>query len=654
MLGVAAAWLVLVRQAHYGPGLTPDSASYLILALRLLVGDTLGELSSGGGFPPLFPAAVALGSFFGDPMRMAAWINAAAFGCLVIVMVVWARQRQVPPWLAAWLGAAVALCAPLTEVAGYLWSEALFLLLATLALAIADRFLVRGGGRLLLLSASCAALCCLTRHLGIAVVMACVSALLLAGEGSMWARSRRALVYSLALVPSVFWLTASWLNTGDPLGKLHAVAGYSTLATADAGVTRLLYAIVGPWCFDDALGEAVAPPTALGVARKAGGLLAIVGVGAVALLCLRRLGVWRALAVPGCFAIGYAFFLWSGLWYRELLPELRFFAPLHVPVLLIAALSLAAFVAPGSNLTKRLGRWRKPVVAGVGVALGLWLVPWAEASRDRVAEWRAAGSEGYGSRRWAYSETLAHIRATIRPGYYMFGNDPFAVCLLVEYRYRGSCHVHFVTGQLKVPKKLSGRYLVWLHRSRNRVEATLAEWLAADERLRVVAVLADGVLLRHDPKAPAGVDLIAQVVEDYLAHAEHPVTADEGAVPATDEAPRLYLDANGKRLTYRVDDCDVATVGSRVFLHVGRVEPVSLPGWLPFDNLDFDLRYRALPHDGGCVATAQLPDYAIAWVRTGASGDWGDWEVRFNPGDVVAGRATGSLSSVRLAPQEAN
>lgn len=639
--GLVATWLVLARQITYGPGMTPDSATYLILAERLLAGDRLGELLQIGSFPPLFPAVIALGSALGDPTRVATWINAAMFGAVVVVMVVWARQRGAPPWLAAWLGAAAALCAPLAEVAAYLWSEMLFLLLATLALAIFDRFLTHGGRRLLLLSAACAALCCLTRYMGLAV-LACVSALLLASEASVPARLRRALVYNLiALAPIGLWLAMAWLKIGDPLGRLHDPAGHSAIATAEAGVSRLLYALVGPGPFDDALGEAIAPPTAAGVTRKAGWLVAIVGVGAGALWCLRRPGVWRVLAVPGCFTLVYAGVVWLGLSHRDLLPELRFFAPLHVPVLMTATLTLATLVQPTSGLSARFGYARRGVVAGLAVALGVWLVPWVDASRDRITQWRAVGgNEGYGSWRWAYSETLAYLRAAPRSVYSVMSNEPFAVCLLAERVLHDGCRVHLLRGRSDLAVVGPGWHLVWLHRPLTGGATTLASVLAADMPLRMLAVLADGIVLRHGRRAPLKGDVIAQIVEDYLTHAERPVVpldAGERETPAAVGSPRLYLDGTGKRLTYMLEGCDVATVDSRIFLHVARAEPVPLPGWLPFDNLDFDLRYRAIPHDGGCLATAQLPDYPIDWVRTGVSDGW---EVRFDPTDRVDGRAS--------------
>lgn len=93
--GVLAAALVLLRQTHFGPGLTPDSAAYLSVARNLARGD--GLVPCYGDFvhyPPLFPAMLALaGQFTDDLITAGAMFNALCFGGCVVLVGRWARRR---------------------------------------------------------------------------------------------------------------------------------------------------------------------------------------------------------------------------------------------------------------------------------------------------------------------------------------------------------------------------------------------------------------------------------------------------------------------------------------------------------------------------------------------------------------------------------
>ena len=73
-----------------------------------------------------------------------------------------------------------------------------------------------------------------------------------------------------------------------------------------------------------------------------------------------------------------------------------------------------------------------------------------------------------------------------------------------------------------------------------------------------------------------------------------------------------------------------------MYLHVTPADTASLPERmraLGFDNLDFPFGTRGASFDGRCVAVVQLPDYAIASIRTGQyPGEGEEWRVEFAPG----------------------
>ena len=116
----------------------------------------------------------------------------------------------------------------------------------------------------------------------------------------------------------------------------------------------------------------------------------------------------------------------------------------------------------------------------------------------------------------------------------------------------------------------------------------------------------------------------------------HADSARESYRSLTQSAPaaRAYydvrLDVARGALTYARAPCVRADTAATFFLHVVPVDAGELPDHRirhGFDNLDASLRWWAL-FDGRCLATVQLPEYAVDHVTTGQFNDAGRlWEV---------------------------
>ena len=115
-------------------------------------------------------------------------------------------------------------------------------------------------------------------------------------------------------------------------------------------------------------------------------------------------------------------------------------------------------------------------------------------------------------------------------------------------------------------------------------------------------------------------------------------TAYEQAVSADPVARAGFnLYSSEGRLVYVRERCTPQdTRDVTMYLHVTPADTASLPERtraLGFDNLDFPFETRGASFDGRCVAVVQLPDYAIASIRTGQyPGEEGGWDVEFVPG----------------------
>lgn len=653
-LGTVAAWLVLRRQNPFGPGLTPDSATYLSLAAMLLDGEGLTPIyDRNERYPPMFSLVVALGGLFvADLLRVASLVNALAFAATGVLIASWLRRREAPLWLAAGAVLASALCLPLANVAVHLWSESVFIALVLLSLSVLDRYVQQDGqrrrARLLYLAAAFAALCCLTRYMGVTVVL-CGSVVLLFGDQApLRVRAGRVLRYALiALVPVTGWLARNQILHGTAFGDGYPQR-FSAVTSVDSGLMQILYVAVGPTAFEwlqsqqtKVLGATVGRPTWTTAALKAAVLLLGTGAAVVALALKRRSTAWRCFAVPSCFAFVYVVALVVAMPLRHLDAEGRYFAPLLAIVLLLQGLLINAFVGG-----MRPAGWRRRVISGaIGGGMVWWLALWVEPNRQDIARWIADGNDRYGNdhygvRTWWRSQTVRYLKAAGLPETDVLTNDPFALYLLVGRkqevkpfrRGRGKCPPnHACIGPLPDPLKGGSSTLgagadgvasvVWFHRLRWVVGRAnnLNALLTAHPALQPVAVLADGVVFRFD--APGG-DAAARLRDILLGHARASrmvakVDRSPSARSVSNVTWRLYLDASGRRLTYVGNDCASEDLMARAFLHVVPESSASLSPGRVFENLDFDLGRRGLLLDGMCLATAQLPNYPIAEVRTG-------------------------------------
>ena len=115
-------------------------------------------------------------------------------------------------------------------------------------------------------------------------------------------------------------------------------------------------------------------------------------------------------------------------------------------------------------------------------------------------------------------------------------------------------------------------------------------------------------LSRESPAAPVSA----------LAAARRPTEPDLLLVAADFQ---VYISGNGKRLRYVRAGCTTADVESRFFLHLTPQDPAALPPHRRdhgYDNRDFSFaEVDGRFWQGQCLAYIPLPDYPIAYLRTG-------------------------------------
>ena len=399
LLAAAAALgagLVLLRQAGYGPGMPWDAVNYITVARNHLAGDggatpfvdLVGPL---GSWPPLYPAMLAGGGLFGlDPYAVAGPLNAVIFGLTVLVAGSWLRRRLHSRFLWLWGCFSIALALPLAEVASQAMSESAFMLFVVLALTQIDAHLSGGGRAALIRAAAFSALACLTRYLGVSVILAVVS-ILLEARAAPREKMKRIAVYTLiAAAPVGLWILRTFLVAGSTTGERG----------------RAFYSF--PFLVDEALRTAVADGWLVGLTAPV--LLALV-MAACHAFCRhsdQKRGApvasdvaWAPLRVFVGFALAYLTLLvvtllsggaWDGL-------QWRYLTPLYVPLLFAALLLMDGAlryarkraprgIVPGRRGVPAIGG-RKTLAAVLVLALSLQAAGLVVLQEREIRRWNA-------------------------------------------------------------------------------------------------------------------------------------------------------------------------------------------------------------------------------------------------------------------------
>ena len=402
------ALLVVTRKGVYA---SPDSAFYVGTARNLLDGNGLTAPPGSpplSHFPPLFPLVLAaVGWLTGlDPLDAAGLVNALLLGAtaLTVALVVHRRSGSVALGVAG--SVAVVVAVDLLVYFASALSEPLFAALvlgAMVSLAAAVETESRWAW---LAAAVVTAGACLTRYVGVALVVAELAVLL--RIGGRRAVAQASALAGLALAPLAVWLVIA--GRGNRPVVVHLFdAGYWTGGARS--LSRWVLPPFVPWPIRGvATALVVAALVWVALARRS-------QTGAAA---ERRSADVLSLLLAA-FAVAYVVLLVAD---RVLLDatgrlDLRFLAVLHV----------AAIVGLLPWLNRHLAGRARPAAAGMGLALlalqGAYAGSWAAAG---VAD-TDVGRRGLTATAWRDSPVLAAV-AALAPEVPVYSNAPEAIFLL--------------------------------------------------------------------------------------------------------------------------------------------------------------------------------------------------------------------------------
>ena len=408
------AGLVLLRLASHGPSMGPDAVNYITVARSLLAGDGLVGLHDAPLVlqPPLYPAMLASGGLFGlDPYAVAGPLNAVIFGLTVLVGGWWLRRHLHSRLLRLWGCLSIALALPLAEIASHALTESAFILFITLALTQIDAHLVGGRRAALIRAAAFSALACLTRYMGVSVILAVVP-LLLAARVAPRQKMKRIAIYTLiAGLPVGLWMLRNFLLAGSTTGG-RGKGFYSF----DFIVDEALRIAIGHWWL---------------VGLTAPVLLALVMAACHALHRLARWKrdapvasdvAWGPLRVFGGFALVYLTLLVAAMmsgstWHASLG---RFLIPVYIPLLFAALLLMDAALryvrkrGTAGNGSASAGvlaiSGGKTLAAFLMLALSLQAAGLVVLQEREIRRWNAGELQVYAAQRWRNSGSMRYIR----------------------------------------------------------------------------------------------------------------------------------------------------------------------------------------------------------------------------------------------------
>lgn len=408
--------LVLLREIDYGVGLGSDSREYVAAARGWLEGNGFttwnGEIAA--KIAPLLPAVLAFFGLLGlKVVTVGAFLNAIAFGVVILTTTVWLKIYVKSSFLIIWTGCAIALWVPLADLSAILMTETLFIALTVLSLYALDRFITTIHQPMMIVSAVCASLAWLTRYQGVALAATALLLILMQQGFTLQRKMRYAAVYSIIVgTPMAGWIIRNLIATGTFAGSREGHLQYQDPLILDAITSELVYWTLGDTGsrYMNTLSETLFGITETGMSTpgiiyRTVILLAIaLGIG-YAFIYSRRRSYWEnsmALTVPVIFAFLYIVTIaippliqYEGIYVRYLIP-------LYVPMLVVIVIILDKFFG---RITS--SRYMPVVITAI---LSLWLIQSIPENYTNIKN-RIENGFGAASKTWAKSETIRHIRS---------------------------------------------------------------------------------------------------------------------------------------------------------------------------------------------------------------------------------------------------
>ena len=413
--------LAVLQATRFGIGITPDSTVYVGAARSfpdLVALTAAGEVKPLVHYPPLYSSALGVISAIGLPIESAArWLNALLFGAnILLVGLALAKYAKGSFWLPV-LGSFLTLTAPdLAGIHTFALTEPLFLFFALAGFIALAAYLDNQRPVLLFLAAFAVAAAFLTRYVGVVLVFTGTVALLSLKGRTVRRRLAEAITFAaVACLPNALWAfrqvaadTTDRALVFHPIKLGQIVSGISTMSSwlllgkvrGDIRAIGFLIEVVFIAAIVAYLFVAEARP--LGRAQKRT-IAAALSSNRYDILTNGRESLQKLPHILSIYILsnlGFLIFAASFIDADTVLDD-RSLVVVHVAALILI-LILAWRLYRSSTLTRNMRIGFVILALVFAGSYGLRAARWFERTRR--------DGQGYASRQWQESETIARVR----------------------------------------------------------------------------------------------------------------------------------------------------------------------------------------------------------------------------------------------------
>ncbi len=423
ILGLIGIGIILMATSHFGVGVSPDSVLYISVARNIAKGMNFVDFNGSPLVtqPPLYPAILALVGFISgiDPLSSTRILNALLFGASIYLSgLLFAKYLAPYPGYALLGTISVLVSIPLIPVFLMAWSEPLFIFFVLLFLIFFESYLKKKTLFSLVLLSLSVSFACLTRYIGIVLVITGVASISLLCKNNLKAKIWHLLLFIfLSTLPIGIWVIRNYLLSGTLFGP-RSISTYTYSQNLVATFNNILY-----WYL----------PTRIANSRI---YLMVLSTITGFIIGLKFKDVWREektnflrFGLFGIFILIYTGFLVisSKTAFLQIIDN-RYLSPIYVPTTILL-LSLAKILF--EPLSTRLPPRRVNIFLMVIVAV--WLV-YPLIKTISILENQSNQGVLYTSKSWRASKTIQYLldHPTLESECTIYSNGQDVIYLLAD------------------------------------------------------------------------------------------------------------------------------------------------------------------------------------------------------------------------------
>ncbi|MHB8854676.1 MAG: ArnT family glycosyltransferase [Ignavibacteriaceae bacterium] len=224
IIGFIGACLIIILISLYGVGVSPDSVYYISVARH--IADGTGFVGYDGYYfvlqPPLYPLLLAaiIKIFSIDPLISAGYLNAILFGLIVYYsgLFLLNHLKSLPLIIIGTLSIMVSFV--IIQISLIALSEPLFILFVLLYLNYFDNYRIKGTITSLLFFSTAAALACLTRYVGVIIILTGSISIFIWKRKTFKELFQHLIIFLLiTILPTGLWILRNYLLSGTFVGQ---------------------------------------------------------------------------------------------------------------------------------------------------------------------------------------------------------------------------------------------------------------------------------------------------------------------------------------------------------------------------------------------------------------------------------------------------